>query len=60
MPIGLTAEQGQLLVDAGAAHPELKLVEAFMFRHHPKWLRPCLLNPQLRQLHLDLHLLDPP
>ena len=29
----------QQLVDAGKRHPELKLMEAFMYRHHPQWLR---------------------
>ena len=38
-PIGLTSQEGQQLVDAGAAHPELKLMEAFMYRHHPQWQR---------------------
>lgn len=36
-PIGLTSTEGQLLVDAGKAHPHLKLMEAFMYRHHPQW-----------------------
>ncbi|MEE2989673.1 MAG: Gfo/Idh/MocA family oxidoreductase, partial [Planctomycetota bacterium] len=36
-PIGLTAAEGQQLVDAAGAHPELKVMEAFMFRHHPQW-----------------------
>tara|TARA_B100000809_G_scaffold263274_1_gene316117 strand:- start:5003 stop:6016 length:1014 start_codon:yes stop_codon:yes gene_type:complete len=36
-PIGLTAAEGQQLVDAARAHPELKVMEAFMFRHHPQW-----------------------
>ena len=38
-PIALTAAEGQLLVDAGRRHPQLKLMEAFMYRHHPQWLR---------------------
>ena len=38
-PIALTSSEGQQLVDAGAAHPELKLMEAFMYRHHPQWQR---------------------
>jgi predicted dehydrogenase len=38
-PIGLTSAEGQQLVDAGAACPELKLMEAFMYRHHPQWQR---------------------
>lgn len=37
-PIGLSADEGQTLVDAGRRHPHLKLMEAFMYRHHPQWL----------------------
>ena len=36
-PIGLTSAEGQELVQAGKAHPDLKLMEAFMYRHHPQW-----------------------
>jgi predicted dehydrogenase len=36
-PIGLSSADGQRLVDAGKAHPDLKLMEAFMYRHHPQW-----------------------
>ena len=36
-PIGLTtAEAKELLVEA-RKHPELKVMEAFMYRHHPQW-----------------------
>lgn len=38
-PLGLTAAECQLLVDASSRHPELKLMEAFMFRHHPQWAK---------------------
>ncbi len=38
-PIGLSAAEGQKLVDAAAAHPHLKVMEAFMYRHHPQWQR---------------------
>lgn len=38
-PIALTAAEGQQLVDAAAAHPELKVMEGFMYRHHPQWQR---------------------
>lgn len=38
-PIGLSAEEGQRLVAAGRKHPQLKLMEAFMYRHHPRWQR---------------------
>jgi predicted dehydrogenase len=36
-PIGLTAAEGRELVAAGRRHPQLKLMEAFMYRHHPQW-----------------------
>jgi predicted dehydrogenase len=38
-PIGLSAAEGQTLVDAARAHPRLKVMEAFMYRHHPQWQR---------------------
>ena len=38
-PIGLTSEEGRELVTAGKKYPELKLMEAFMYRHHPQWKR---------------------
>lgn len=38
-PIGLTAAEGRQLVAAGRRHPHLKLMEAFMYRHHPQWQR---------------------
>ncbi|MCA9120692.1 MAG: Gfo/Idh/MocA family oxidoreductase [Planctomycetaceae bacterium] len=38
-PIGLSSAEGQQLVDAGKRHPHLKLMEAFMYRHHPQWQR---------------------
>lgn len=38
-PIAMTAAEGQQLVDAARAHPELKVMEAFMYRHHPQWQR---------------------
>ena len=38
-PIGLTSDEGQKLVDAAANFPDLKIMEAFMYRHHPQWQR---------------------
>ena len=38
-PIGLTSAEGQQLVDAARSYPELKVMEAFMYRHHPQWQR---------------------
>jgi predicted dehydrogenase len=37
-PIALTASEGQLLVEAGQHYRHLKLMEAFMYRHHPQWV----------------------
>jgi len=36
-PIGLSAAEGQLLVDAAQRHPHLKVMEAFMYRHNLQW-----------------------
>ena len=36
-PIGLSSTEGQQLLDCAKAHPHLKVMEAFMYRHHPQW-----------------------
>ncbi len=36
-PIALSVAEAETLVDAGRRHPHLKLMEAFMYRHHPQW-----------------------
>lgn len=36
-PIALTAAQAQTLADAAKRFPQLKVMEAFMYRHHPQW-----------------------
>ncbi len=36
-PLGLDVADANRLVDAAAAHPKLKVMEAFMYRHHPQW-----------------------
>ncbi len=38
-PIALTSSEGQRLVDAARANPNIKVMEAFMYRHHPQWQR---------------------
>jgi predicted dehydrogenase len=38
-PIALTADEAGLLVAAAAQHPDRKVMEAFMYRHHPQWQR---------------------
>lgn len=37
-PLGLDTENAQRLVDAAESHPELKVMEAFMYRFHPQWI----------------------
>ncbi|MEZ5327105.1 MAG: Gfo/Idh/MocA family oxidoreductase [Verrucomicrobiales bacterium] len=36
-PIALTSTEAQQLVDVARAHPEVKVMEALMYRHHPQW-----------------------
>jgi predicted dehydrogenase len=36
-PIALSANQAEELVRAARNHPHLKVMEAFMYRHHPQW-----------------------
>lgn len=38
-PIGLTSGEGEQLLEVARAHPNLKVMEAFMYRHHPQWQR---------------------
>jgi predicted dehydrogenase len=57
-PIALTAVEAQELVEAVAAHPQLKVMEAFMYRFHPQWLTARQLVRdgrigELRTIHTD-------
>ncbi len=36
-PIGLNVAEADELVKAARRHPNLKVMEAFMYRHHPQW-----------------------
>jgi predicted dehydrogenase len=36
-PIGVSAADAQRLLDAARKHPQLKVMEAFMYRFHPQW-----------------------
>jgi predicted dehydrogenase len=36
-PIGLSVGEAEQLAGAAAAHPKLKVMEAFMYRFHPQW-----------------------
>ncbi len=36
-PLGLTTREAQDLLDVSRRYPRLKIMEAFMYRHHPQW-----------------------
>jgi len=38
-PIGLTAGEAETLQAVAGRHADLKIMEAFMYRHHPQWQR---------------------
>ena len=38
-PVALSAEQAEELKVEADRHPELKIMEAFMYRFHPQWIR---------------------
>ncbi len=38
-PIALTSQEAQKLLDESLKFPELKIMEAFMYRHHPQWIK---------------------
>jgi predicted dehydrogenase len=57
-PIGMSAAEAIQLTDAASAHPELKVMEAFMYRFHPQWQTARrLVNDgrigELRTIHTD-------
>jgi predicted dehydrogenase len=38
-PVGMNAAEAQLLADTAKEYPHLKVMEAFMYRFHPQWLK---------------------
>ncbi|HEU5014522.1 MAG TPA: Gfo/Idh/MocA family oxidoreductase [Roseiflexaceae bacterium] len=38
-PIALTSAEAQTLLDTAKQHPNVKVMEAFMYRFHPQWQR---------------------
>ena len=38
-PIGLSSAEALSLLEEAKKHPEQKVMEAFMYRHHPQWQR---------------------
>ena len=65
-PIGLNSGEAEQLIAAAARFPKLKIMEAFMYRHHPQWQRARTLIAagaigQLRTVHsfFSYHNVDP-
>ena len=38
-PIGMSVADAEKLLEAARKHPKRKVMEAFMYRHHPQWQR---------------------
>ena len=38
-PIGLSSQEAQKLLQEAKKYPHLKVMEAFMYRHHPQWIK---------------------
>lgn len=38
-PLGMSAEDARTLMNEAAAYPDLKVMEAFMYLNHPRWIR---------------------
>lgn len=38
-PLALSSTEAQTLLDESKKHPELKIMEAFMYRFHPQWIK---------------------
>jgi predicted dehydrogenase len=38
-PIGLNTNEAQTLLETAKTHPEILLSEAFMYKHHPQWVK---------------------
>lgn len=57
-PIGLSVAEAEQLAEVAAAHPQLKVMEAFMYRFHPQWMTARRLVREgrigeLRTIHTD-------
>jgi len=38
-PIGLSSDEARKLLAESMKYPKLKIMEAFMYRHHPQWIK---------------------
>jgi predicted dehydrogenase len=52
-PLGLDADDARQLLEASHHYPHLKVMEAFMYRHHPQWKLALKLikNGEIGELH---------
>ncbi|MFC1921858.1 Gfo/Idh/MocA family protein [Chloroflexota bacterium] len=52
-PLGLDAEDARRLLEASLRYPRLKVMEAFMYRHHPQWklAQQLIKNGEIGELH---------
>jgi predicted dehydrogenase len=65
-PLAPTAAEEQALIEAARKYPHLKVMEAFMYRHHPQWqrARQMVLDGKIGALRtissfFSYHLVDP-
>lgn len=51
-PIGLTAAEAEELLQVSLQYPHLKIMEAFMYRHHPQWqaAKDLVINGEIGEL----------
>lgn len=38
-PVGLSSKEAERLLQESKKYPHLKIMEAFMYRHHPQWIK---------------------
>jgi len=38
-PIAMSSKEAKKLFDESKKHPKLKIMEAFMYKHHPQWIK---------------------
>lgn len=38
-PMAMSSVEARILLDEAKKHPKLKIMEAFMYKHHPQWIK---------------------
>src|SRR5690606_26611885 len=38
-PVGMNAQEAKSLLDVATKHPDLRIMEAFMYKFHPQWIK---------------------